>query len=151
MIPETTSTDLTFNSIPALNVSNLFNDLNLTDFNLTQLLDLLQNNYFFTDSNKNNILPTSLLTDFDLSSCLSNCSNKGLCKLVNTSFNCFCPPDFTGPKCQTDLRPCQMRTQCSFGALRCENILNGTQMTAHNLPYQNIYSGFKCICKSDLY
>ncbi|CAF0962041.1 unnamed protein product [Brachionus calyciflorus] len=43
---------------------------------------------------------------FDMTNCLSNCSNNGKCKFKNNQFSCECLSHFSGATCQVDTRPC---------------------------------------------
>ena len=133
---------------PVVSITALFSSSNLNNLNITQLMNNLANKSFSFDLKSDSALPTSLLTStkYDISDCVSNCSNSGTCKLLNgMKFICECNPNFTGSKCNIDLRPCSQNPCLNY--LKCENILNYTDSQLN----QNIYSDFKCICKSDLY
>ena len=71
---------------------------------------------------------------FDISACLTNCSNKGQCFLNQTTgkYFCVCITNFIGKSCQTDSRPCSRNT--------CLN--NGTCINVNN-------SSFQCECNSN--
>ena len=45
---------------------------------------------------------------YDLTPCLTNCSNNGICLLNSTldKYSCNCSDNFNGESCQFDLRPC---------------------------------------------
>ena len=45
---------------------------------------------------------------YDLSGCMTNCSNQGACNLnpLNQHYGCECNANFTGTACQTNLNPC---------------------------------------------
>ncbi|CAF0976305.1 unnamed protein product [Brachionus calyciflorus] len=60
---------------------------NLNELKLDQTLDLI----------------TSV---FDMTDCLSNCSNHGKCKFKNDKFSCECLSYYSGASCQIDNRPC---------------------------------------------
>ena len=67
---------------------------NLSPANIQQLLNILQSNA-------------------DVSSCLSNCSNQGICKLSNNqTYICECNANFMGKSCQSDKRPCSQSNKC---------------------------------------
>ncbi len=78
-------------------------------------------------------------SDYDLTGCMVNCSNHGLCKLNSTSlqYGCVCDQFFYGSSCQSDIRP------CSRGGL-CIN--NGTCVDIINLTDQKY--DFECQCEN---
>ena len=84
----------------------------------------------------------SLLENFDISSCLSNCSNQGLCKfnLNNNVFECACFNYFEGPKCQIDTRPCSSNPCLNSGFC-----VDQTNSNSFNLNFNS--SNFYCICQ----
>ena len=72
---------------------------------------------------------------YDIIDCLSNCSNKGLCKLGrNNKLICQCESLFKGSKCNVDLRPCSY-SPC-LNSIGCQNIINS-----------NGTIDFECLCK----
>jgi hypothetical protein len=82
--------------------------------NIQQLLNILQSNS-------------------DISSCLSNCSNQGICKLSNNqTYICECNANFMGKSCQTDQRPCSQSNKC---------LNNGTCTNSQDL------TSFTCKCQ----
>jgi hypothetical protein len=77
----------------------------------------------------------SILTAYtgDLSACLGNCSNQGVCSLNSLQkYVCECNQLRTGASCQTDLRPCSSNPCLNNGT--CSNIKNDTS--------------FECICQN---
>ena len=91
---------------------------NLTQTNIEVVLNLLQSN------------------TYDISSCLANCSNRGVCKLdeATQKYICECEVNFTGKTCQFDERPCS-----KYGCLN-----NGTCINLNT-------TSFKCECKSEVF
>jgi hypothetical protein len=137
---------------PVISISNLFSTLDLNNLNINQLMDNLQNKSFSFDlSQPSSQLPASLLSSpkYDIADCVSNCSNQGLCKLNGNRFECQCDLDFSGSKCEIDLRPCSSNPCLNFE--KCENVLNGTQLNPGNQQNQNYYSDFVCKCKDKYY
>ena len=78
---------------------------------------------------------SNFLEKTDFSSCLSNCSNNGICEKDEKSleFECKCFENFTGSSCQIDKRlcstgPCLNGAQCidspSFTEYKCHCQLN---------------------------
>ena len=137
---------------PVISLSSVFSSMNMNSINISQLLDNLQNKSFSFDlSQPSSQLPTSLLTSpkYDISNCVSNCSNQGLCKLNGVKFECQCDLEFTGSKCETDLRPCSNNPCLNF--IKCENIQNGTQLNQDYQRYENYYPDFICSCKDNYF
>ena len=82
------------------------------------------------------VLTLLVSSQYDLSSCLSNCSNQGICSLdvLTQQYICSCNSGFIGKACQTDQRPCA-RSRCLNNAT-CLN-LNVT--------------GYVCQCSSGIF
>jgi hypothetical protein len=73
-----------------------------------------------------------LQSNADISSCLSNCSNQGVCIISNNkTFICECNANFMGKSCQTDKRPCSQSNKC---------LNNGTCINSQDL------TSFTCQC-----
>jgi hypothetical protein len=73
----------------------------------------------------------------DLSACLANCSNQGICTLNSVQqFVCECNQYKTGRSCQSDSKPCSSNPCLNNGL--CVDINNQT-------------SSFQCICPSLFY
>ena len=78
----------------------------------------------------------------DLTACLSNCSNHGVCEIDRSSLpvlrlSCSCDPDYYGEACELDRQICRSSIPCRNGA-KCEE--------APHLPI-----GFRCECDASLY
>jgi len=107
---------------------------NLSPANIQQLLDILQSNS-------------------DISSCLSNCSNQGVCQLdpQTLKYICECNANFMGKSCQTDKRPCSQSNKCLNNG-RCINSLDITSFTCQcpeNGPYYGQYcENIKNLCEN---
>jgi hypothetical protein len=86
----------------------------MTQANMQKFLNILQSNN-------------------DISACLANCSNNGLCQLdpQTLKYICECNANFMGKSCQTDTRPCSQSNKC---------LNNGTCINSLNL------TSFKCQC-----
>ena len=90
-------------------------------------------NLNFTGSQLNNVLKTYT---GDLSGCLANCSNQGVCYVSNQQqYSCQCNQYKTGFSCQSDTRPCSSGPCINNGT--CSNINNETS--------------FLCTCQNGLY
>ena len=75
----------------------------------------------------------------DLTGCLSNCSNNGLCGLdQNNKFDCKCQEHFVGGSCQTDTRACSY--------FPCQNEGNCTEVVVPDSP-----NTFNCSCDPALF
>jgi hypothetical protein len=85
----------------------------------------------------------SLQSNTDMSSCLNNCSNQGICKLDSLTQNylCECNSNFMGKSCQTDVRPCNRWNPCLNNAT-CLN-LNSTSFEC-KCPSNGLYYGEYC-------
>ena len=87
------------------------------------ILNLLQDDINSADSLQ---AITDILTSTkDISACLTNCSNNGVCALdADQNFYCSCFEFYSGKTCDNDLR------QCSSGPClwngNCTNIINGS-------------------------
>jgi hypothetical protein len=78
----------------------------------------------------------------DVSSCLSNCSNQGVCKLSNNTYICECSPSFKGKSCQTDDRPCSQSNKCLNNGT-CINSFDLTSSTC-KCPQSGVFYGEYC-------
>jgi hypothetical protein len=104
----------------------------ITSINPSQLFN--QNN---TGTELNIILSSYI---GDLSSCLVNCSNQGICVLNSLDkYICQCNEYSTGQACQSDSRPCSSNPCLNNGT--CSNIYDN----------QTSASSFQCICQDNLY
>jgi hypothetical protein len=109
---------------------SIFNNLaeNNTKFNLMQTLDTQTVLELFQ-------------SEYDLNSCISNCSNRGSCRLnINEKkFECNCDDFYTGATCNIDIRPCSNNP--------CIN-----NSTCINIPRNDSYLyDFKCNCDKYYY
>ena len=104
--------------------------------------------FIFTLNNTGSQLNEILATyNSDLSSCLANCSNQGICIFdSNNQYVCQCNQYRNGLSCQSDTRPCSSGPCLNNGT--CSNINNETsfQCTCQN----NLYYGQYCENKVDL-
>ena len=78
----------------------------------------------------------------DVSSCLSNCSNQGVCKLSNQTYICECNDYFTGKSCQNDQRPCTKSNKCLNNGT-CINSLDLTSFSC-KCPENGVFYGQYC-------
>ena len=139
-IDQTIPKSIIFDSI-IVNISNYLNNLfESSNPNKTFVLDF---------NNNPNLAINLLISQYDTNNCISNCSNNGFCKFKKDKFICKCDSNYDGPKCEIDLRPCSYSPCLNFD--KCENIQNGTLLIEETGSIRNIYSDFKCHCKSDLY
>jgi len=75
--------------------------------------------------------PASLIQE--INDCESNpCLNNGTCTDLVNGFNCSCPPEVTGDRCETDL------DECSTNANFCDD----------NAVYNNTQGSYTCTCKA---
>jgi hypothetical protein len=78
----------------------------------------------------------------DISSCLSNCSNQGVCKLTNQTYICECYEYFIGVACQTDARPCSQSNKCLNNGT-CVDSLDLTSSSC-KCPQNGLFYGQYC-------
>ena len=85
-----------------------------------------------------------LSSSYDLSGCVVNCSNNGMCKFVSNTFFCLCDYSyFTGYACQTDTRPCSSNP-CLNNAT-CVDYSNAKSFNMSSTIGNNS-SEFYCFC-----
>jgi hypothetical protein len=89
-----------------------------------------------------------LQSDSDISDCLSNCSNHGICTLgKNNTYKCECFEHYDGSTCEHDLRYCSSRPCMNNGV--CEDIvINGTY--SFNCSCSGNFHGNYCHLKVDM-
>jgi hypothetical protein len=118
---------------------------------------VLNSSFNFGQLNPNQSI--SLLESYDVSSCLSNCSNKGFCRFNQNKnlFECSCFNFYDGTKCQIDTRPCS-----SIPCLNNGYCIDYTNLNNFNLSLNfsssssffckcpDFYSGSYCEYKIDL-
>ena len=99
-----------------------FNLNNATNTNMQLLIQVLSN------------------VNYDISACLANCSNNGICSLdVNTQmYVCLCSLNFMGTACQINSNPCS--------SSKCIN--NGTCIHFNTASNKTTY---KCECQANFY
>ncbi len=84
-----------------------------------------------------------LESNTDVSSCLSNCSNHGVCKhSTNQTYTCECNSNFIGVSCQTDERPCSQSNKCLNNGT-CINSLDLTSSSC-KCPENGLFYGQYC-------
>jgi hypothetical protein len=85
----------------------------------------------------------------DLSACLANCSNQGVCILdsLTNKYICQCNQYRMGKACQTDSRPCSSNPCLNNGT--CFNINNDTSFEC-DCQNPNLFYGIYCENKLDL-
>jgi hypothetical protein len=110
-----------------------FDDLqNLSQSGLQQTLALLQ-------------------STTDLRGCLVNCSNQGICNLINQTYACECNANTKGISCQTDILPCSRLNKCLNNGT-CINSIDLTSFTCQcpeNSPFYGQYcENAKNICEN---
>ena len=85
-----------------------------------------------------------LTSNYDMSSCLSNCSNNGVCEFVNSKFVCSCFSAYlTGAACQLDTRPC-LSSPCLNNAT-CVDFTNANGYNMSSIFGANS-TDFSCLC-----
>jgi len=97
-----------------------------------------------------NAICALLEIDIDVSNCLTNCSSQGTCDVSSNNpkyYICNCDPNYGGPTCEQDLRPCS-KLQCVNDGI-CINKINGSTYDFEcNCTFP--YSGQRCELKQNL-
>jgi hypothetical protein len=84
----------------------------------------------------------------DLSACLSNCSNQGICVInLQQQYICVCNQYKTGVACQSDLRPCSSNPCLNNGT--CSNLVNNNETSFQCICQNNLFYGTYCENKND--
>ena len=80
---------------------------------------------------------------YNLASCLTNCTNRGVCYMDATTqkYICRCIANFIGESCQTDIRPCYKYPCLNNGTCIDLNSVNGTSFQCQ---CQKNYFGVNC-------
>ena len=101
------------------------------------------NDTFIFDQLRNTQTIDLLASNYDISHCLSNCSNNGICKfdLANNKFICSCYSGYlSGASCQLDTRPCS-----SSPCLKNATCVDFTNANKFKMSSENS-SQFYCLC-----
>jgi hypothetical protein len=84
-----------------------------------------------------------LQSNSDVSSCLSNCSNQGTCKLDSQMQNniCECNANFMGKSCQKDQRPCSQSNKClnNGTCINSQDLTSSSCQCLENGPFYGQY------------
>jgi hypothetical protein len=95
-----------------------------------------------TQANMQEIL-NILQSDSDITACLANCSNQGLCKLDPQTFKyiCECNANFMGKSCQTDKRPCSQSNKCRNNGtcINLQDLTSSSCQCPENGPFYGQY------------
>ena len=79
----------------------------------------------------------------DINACLSNCTNRGTCKLVsNQTYICVCNEYFQGKLCQTNKSPCLTQSNKCLNNGKCINSWNLTSFSCECLPNAPFYGQY---------
>jgi hypothetical protein len=113
------------------------------DKNVTSLLAALTNFGQFSLSQLNpQVLDILLSSKLDLSDCIVNCSNNGMCKISNGALICECSNGYKGNNCKVKSSPCSY-SPCLNNAT-CIESLDSTNSSSTE-------ANFTCICASTYY
>jgi hypothetical protein len=90
--------------------------------------------------------------DYDLTGCLLNCSNNGICKNTTGILKCECFENFNGSSCELSLDPCYEFNPCVNGGVCDSYSVNSTW--TFNCSCKNYYYGKYCenkinICENE--
>lgn len=101
----------------------------------------------FTFSNlTDNQLTYLLESGIDLTDCLNNCSNRGMCMLYASQLICVCDPPYDGSSCATNTDPCSSSPCLNGGSCLSDMATLEFQCTCD----QSYYYGSYCEQKIDL-
>jgi hypothetical protein len=118
------------------NVTSLLASLSSTPFSMSSL-----------SAQDNAVLLSSKL---DLSDCLVNCTNNGLCQVSQDKLVCECNAGYMGNKCQATSSPCSY-SPCLNNATCMDSVQNSTNATEYNCRCSSsLYYGPQCQYKIDL-
>ncbi|CAF1088212.1 unnamed protein product, partial [Brachionus calyciflorus] len=82
--------------------------------------------------------------DYDITGCLSNCSNQGNCKLINQKFQCSCDQHHYGSSCNIARKYCKVEKKCLNSGTCIDLIKYNTELKSYDYDY-------KCICSENFY
>jgi hypothetical protein len=84
-----------------------------------------------------------------INNCLSNCSNQGSCRFMNTSLTCACFEYFTGSSCNVDTRPCSS-SPCASNSQCIQNLTDLTFYCNCSQYYEGVFCENKIdICQNE--
>ena len=86
-----------------------------------------------------------LNSPYDLTSCLANCSNNGVCKFDSNKFTCACNSVYlTGQQCQIDTRPCSSNPCLNNGT--CIDYISAMAFnsSSYSCTCGKYYEGTRC-------
>ncbi|CAF1090978.1 unnamed protein product, partial [Brachionus calyciflorus] len=91
-----------------------------------------------------------LSSKFDLTDCLTNCSNHGQCNYdaFMNKLICVCHENYYGSSCKFDLRPCSSNPCLNNG--KCSNININNNLNYECQCYGDYFSGRNCEIKKDV-
>ena len=122
----TTTATTTTITLPSI-ISSLNSSFSFGQLSTTQTIELLNSNY-------------------DLSGCIVNCSNNGICSYDAglNNFYCLCAGYYTGQACQFDSRPCSSNP-CLNNAT-CIDYTNSVSYNMTSIISSSNSSEFYCSC-----
>ena len=122
--------NLKFNIVIEVNISSVFS---LESISIENVVDLITGKY-------------------DLTDCLSNCSNHGSCVFSTSNrFSCSCDKHYGGPSCEINLRPCFSSPCRNNGTcLDYSSGLNTNQTNMYTCECDDIYYGTNCELEIDI-
>jgi hypothetical protein len=92
-----------------------------------------------------------LQSNNDITACLTNCSNQGICKLTNLTYFCECNAIFLGKSCQTDKRLCSQSNKClnNGTCINSKDLTSSICKCPENGPYYGQYcENVKNLCEN---
>ncbi|RNA17175.1 transmembrane receptor [Brachionus plicatilis] len=102
----------------------------------TEIIDSKQK-FLFLNNEPAKLVKIMNEVSYDISGCLINCSNKGVCTFKNDRYKCDCDNENYGSSCEKTNNPCDQKNQC---------LNNGTCIFIKNEKLN-----FRCECSSNFY
>lgn len=125
--------------------------INITSFGPSTYPTLFQTTFSFSNVSLTTWL-SIINSDYDVLSCIVNCSNNGLCKYGgNSTFICACNQNFTGSTCDQSLLPCSYHPCVNNG--ECYDYsTDPLLLAANNITFiSSVNSSYICKCANYYY
>ena len=114
--------------------------MNQNNFSLFSAPSDSNSEYYLLGSNSEQMLKFISSVDYDITACLTNCSNHGTCqKNRHQKFECFCDPDFYGKSCEKNKKLC-LKTKMCINNSTCVDVVKFDEKNNKTI------NDFKCLC-----
>jgi hypothetical protein len=131
--------------------TRLLTETDFSALNMSSILNSLSSQGEFLLSQLSPVLMTTLLnSNLDLSDCLVNCSNNGLCSVLGQAVICACKEEYQGKSCSARSSPCSYNPCLNNGTcLESVQTNNGTQLN-YTCQCSSFFYGPQCENRVDL-